>query len=148
LARGEFSALLNAARETGIDSAIQSRSSGDLVALAQAARYSKEPGLARKVWQAVRSRFGGSAAARDAAFFLGRIHEQAGQRSTALELYSAYLHEGGQGGAYAPEAAGRRLVLLRATNPAAARDEARRYLAQFPSGSYAKLAQDTVISQK
>jgi FecR protein len=148
LAKGEFGTLLSEAKAVGIDAAIQTRSSGELVALAQAARYSKEAGLARKVWQGVRGRFAGSLAARDAAFFLARVDEQAGRQASALELYRSYLREGGQSGAYAPEAMGRRLVLLRRSNLAAAVDEAQQYLARFPSGPYAKLARDTVGSQR
>lgn len=148
LARGEFAAVVNQARDFGIDSTLQSRSSDELVALAQAARYSKDSGLARRVWQGIRSRFSGSASARDAVFFLGRIDDQTGQSQAALEAYATYLRESGHNGPYAREAMGRRLVILRQSNPGAAAEEARTYLAQFPSGSYAKLAQDIIAAKR
>jgi ferric-dicitrate binding protein FerR (iron transport regulator) len=148
LAKGEFEALVSDAREVGIDTAIQTRSSDELAALAHAARYARDLNLSRKVWIGLRQRFAGAKAARDASFYLARIDEQAGQFSSALELYAGYLQAVGYGGAYAPEALGRRLVILRRTNPSAAVDTARNYLVQFPSGAYAKLARDTVISEK
>ena len=143
LARGDFAKLLEEARSAGLESVLSQRSAGDLVALAQAARYSKELVLAERTWQTVRARFTGSQAAHDAAFYLGRIAEQRGHVPAALRWYGSYLGER-SGGAYAAEAMGRRLVILHKRNDALARDEAGRYLAHFPNGPYAKLAQDIV----
>lgn len=143
LARGDFAQLLDEARSAGLAGVLQRRSAGDLVALAQAARYSKELALAERTWQTIRARFAGSQAAHDALFYLGRIAEQRGQTAVALHQYGSYLGERSRG-AYAAEAMGRRLVILHKRNDASARHEAGRYLAHFPNGPYAKLARDIV----
>jgi hypothetical protein len=143
LAKGEFALIVSQARKQGVDAVLASRGSDDLVALAQAARYEKELGLARKVWSSVKSRFSGSNVGRDAVFFLGRIAEQAGDSSAALDYYSQYLKETRRGGNYAPEALGRRMVILKHSR-GDADVEARAYLAQFPSGPYAKLARELI----
>jgi hypothetical protein len=84
------------------------------------------------VLQAERQRFASSQAARDAAFFLGRLAEPSG--GGALDWYERYLSESPHG-SYAAQALGRKMMLLyRQRGSAAARPVAVDYLARFPNG--------------
>lgn len=142
VAAGDFSAVVDAAQQRGVDTVLSQAALPDLVAVADAARYTGNIALARKALQAQRSRFASSSAARAAAFLMGRIAEdQQHDSQSALGWYNTYLNEAPQG-AFAAEALGRRLVLLeRTAGAAAARDSARSYLRRFPDGPYARVAQ-------
>ena len=87
---------------------------------------------------AERARFPRSAAARDAAFFLGRIAEDEG--TGASEWYDRYLSESSDG-AYASQALGRKMMLAYKQRGAqAAQSLAADYLGRYPNGSYAGTA--------
>ncbi|MEZ4446017.1 MAG: FecR domain-containing protein [Polyangiaceae bacterium] len=137
IAKGDYATVLSEAEARGIESVLQSGSAGDLVALADAARYQGKGPLARTALVALREHHPGSAAATSAAFLLGRMSE--GSAASAIGWYDRYLAEA-PGGAYASEALGRKLYLLSKSNPAAAKVLARQYLAAYPSGPYAPLA--------
>jgi hypothetical protein len=142
VAAGEFASVLDAAHERGVENVLTQAALPDLVALADAARYTSNVALARKALQAQRARFAGTSAARAAAFLMGRLTEdQLHDTQNALGWYNTYLAEAPQG-AFAAEALGRRLVLLeRSAGAAAARDSAQNYLRRFPDGPYARVAQ-------
>jgi hypothetical protein len=89
----------------------------------------------------MRERFAGSPEARDAAFFLGGLAEDAGGTGgAALDWYDRYLDENGRG-RYAAQALGRKMVMTQKLKGIeAARPMADEYLARFPEGPYAAAA--------
>lgn len=144
-AAGAFSEVIDAAERRGLDTTLATAPLDDLAALADSARYARRTSIARRSLLAERARFPHSAAARDAAFLLGRLAEEDG--GGALEWYDRYLGESAHG-AYASQALGRKLMLVYQEHGAdAARALAADYLARFPGGTYAatakKLAADT-----
>jgi ferric-dicitrate binding protein FerR (iron transport regulator) len=141
LAAGETDKILDHVERLGLRRALSEASSDDLSALADAARYRRQPSLARQALLAQRSRFAGSARACDAAFMLGRLEESLeGGGPKALAWYDQYL-EGAPSGAYASEALGRKMIATqKLMGSAAARAVAQEYLARFPAGAYAGAA--------
>lgn len=141
LSAGDFDAVL-ADAEKDLGRSLATRSSDDLAALADAARYRRHDDVARRALHAQRRRFSGSARAADAAFFLGRLDENAGGPGLgrALRWYDRYLAEA-PNGSYAAEALGRKMVAVRELEGVeAARDIAAEYARRFPRGSYAGTA--------
>ena len=141
LAEGDFAFIVEDA-ERDLPRALRSRSSEDLAALADAARYRRRDDMARRALEAQRRRFPRSTRAADAAFFLGRLDENDGAGLIhALKWYDRSLAEA-PAGAYAAEALGRKMVALRELyGTAAARTVADDYVRRFPRGSYAGAAQ-------
>lgn len=138
VAQGHFNVVLEAAEQRGLERTLSSGSLEELSALADAARYSGRSSVAKRVLVAERQRFFGSAAARDAAFFLGRIAEDNG--GGASEWYQRYLEESPRG-AYASQALGRQMMLLyQQRGRAAAEPVALEYLSRYPNGPYAAAA--------
>jgi hypothetical protein len=141
-ADGDFRAIIDAAEARGIDATLSRGSLADVVALADAARYSRERALAKRGLLAERSRFAGSAEARAAAFVLGRMADDGGARDEAIRWYDTYLEESPRG-AFAAEALGRKLVaLVESGDAAGARGVAIEYLRRFPHGAHAAYARD------
>ena len=137
---GRFAEVVESAEAIGIDAVLAGHGAQDLRALASAARYSGHTPLAIKTWNALRQRFGGHDAGRQAAFFLGRTYDEKGQSALALRSLNDYLRES-PSGVYAAEALGRRMALVqRLEGGEAARAAATEYLNRFPKGSYAQMA--------
>jgi phage baseplate assembly protein gpV len=141
LSAGDSASVLKDAERRGIDRTLADASSADLAALADAARYGGRTELSRRALLTQRERFAGSAAARDAAFLLGRLAEDNGSDvREAVRWYDTYLKEAGSG-LYASEALGRKIT---ATQRLAGTDKARavaqEYLRRFPTGPYANMA--------
>lgn len=113
----------------------------ELVALAEAARYTARLPLANKALQAIRARWPRSPVAADAAFVLGTLAEDVAHDPTqAKRWYQSYLREQPDG-RYASETMGRSLVLTQQlSGGAAAQAQAQHYLQQFPTGTYAGVA--------
>jgi len=147
VAAGDFSSVVKAAQAQGIDGVLGQAPLSDLVALADAARYTGNTTVAEGALRAQRNRFAASSQARAAAFLMGRIAEdQKHDSGSALIWYDTYLKESPQG-AFAAEALGRRLVLLeRTAGKAAAQSSAQRYLQRFPDGPYAHVAQQIIAA--
>ena len=141
LAAGEVDTILSDVGRLGLRRSLAEASTEDLSALADAARYRRQPDLARQALLAQRGRFPGSARACDAAFLLGRLEEsQEGGGPKALAWYDQYL-EGAPTGAYASEALGRKMIATsKLMGSAAARAVAQDYLLRFPTGTYAGAA--------
>jgi ferric-dicitrate binding protein FerR (iron transport regulator) len=139
LAAGHFDAILDeAARD--LNRALSARTTDELAALADAARYRRRDDLADRALHAQRRRFPGTARATDAAFFLGRLSEGKGAVGQAVGWYDQYLGEAPDG-PYAADALGRKMVAVRdLRGEAAARDIADEYVRRFPRGSYAGAA--------
>jgi TolA-binding protein len=138
VAQGHFNEVLEEAEQRGFERTLTTGSLEDLAALADAARYAGRSPVATRVLQAERQRFPSSSAARDAAFFLGRIAEDSG--GGAVEWYERYVSESPRG-PYASQAFGRKMMLLyKQRGPSAARPVAAEYLRQYPNGPYAAAA--------
>jgi hypothetical protein len=135
LAHGRWDRILEEAEQKGIDATLDSASSEDLFALADAARYRRRTDLARAALLAQRRRFPGSSRSVDAAFLLGRV-EESRDRARAISWYDEYLARAAAG-TYSAEAWGRKMVLTNELNGrASARPIAEEYLRRFPKGSY------------
>ncbi len=138
VARGQFQEVLDAARRRGVEEVLASGSLAELAALGDAARYARSTDLARKVLLTERKRFPRSAAARDAAFFLGGLEEDGS--SASLVWYERYLAESPRG-TYTSQALGRRMMILyRQQGLEKGKALATEYLARFPKGAYASAA--------
>lgn len=138
VAAGDYDGVLAEADARGIDAVLGAASAADLSAVADAARYRGRSGLATRALQALRDRFAGTAAAANAAFLLGRMADDAGSGAAAIRWYDAHLAEGG---AFAAEAMGRKMLAVRrSSGDAAAASVARAYLERFPRGAHAPLA--------
>jgi hypothetical protein len=138
VAQGHFTSVLDEAEQRGLDRTLSGASLEELAALADAARYAGRSSVAKRVLMAERQRFPSSSAARDAAFFLGRIAEESG--GGAVEWYERYVSESPRG-AYASQAFGRKMMLLYKQRGAnAAGPVATEYLSRYPNGPYAAAA--------
>jgi hypothetical protein len=142
VAAGDFEGVLADAEARGIDATLASAPAGDLMALADAARYAGKSGVAAQALKAIRGRFAGTKAASTAAFLLGRMAEDGGNVDGALGLYETAMAEGST---FSGEALGRRMLLVKRTRgDAQARPLAERYLASYPKGGYAEAARALV----
>ncbi len=138
VAQGHFAAVIAEAEQRGLARTLSSGSLEELAALADAARYSGRAQIAKRVLLAERQRFPGSSAARDAAFFLGRIAEDSG--GGAIEWYERYVSESPRG-SYASQAFGRKMMLVyKQRGASAAKPVAADYLSRYPNGPYAAAA--------
>jgi hypothetical protein len=138
LAVGHLDSILAEVERAGLKATLETASSEDLVALADAARYRRRMDLAREALLAERRRFPESPRSLDVPFLLGRV-EEADERGfeRAIEWYDVYL-AGEPTGTYAPEALGRKMTLLsKLGGVPAARPIAQEYLRRFPGGTYA-----------
>jgi TolA-binding protein len=136
IARGHWDSILEEVDRKGVEATLESVSSADLFAVADAARYRRRTDLSRAALLAQRRRFPNSSRSRDAAFLLARV-EESGNRARAIAWYDEYLKHAAAG-PYAAEAWGRKMVLTNELNGRAlARPIAEEYLRRFPKGSYA-----------
>jgi ferric-dicitrate binding protein FerR (iron transport regulator) len=139
LAHGRWDRILMEVESRGVEATLETASSEDLFALADAARYRRRTDLARAALLSQRRRFPGSARSVDALFLLGRV-EESGDRARAISWYNEYLERAGTG-SYAAEAWGRKMVLTnQLKGRALAQPVAEEYLRRFPKGSYAGAA--------
>jgi len=138
LAAGKLDRILADVERAGVRSTLETASSDDLFALADAARYRRRAELARNALLAERRRFPGSARTLDAAFLLGRVEESSQRTLTqAIRWYDEYLARA-PAGTYASEALGRKMTITsKLEGNAQARTVAEEYLQRFPNGSYA-----------
>jgi hypothetical protein len=139
---GEFHSVIDEAERRGVAEVLRRESAGNVMALADAARYAGAAPLATRALLEVRARFPRSAPARRAAFLLGRMAEdQDGDLRKALEWYRTYLADARDDG-FRAEALGRQMTAtLRLSGTDAARPMAAEYLRRYPRGAYAEAAQ-------
>ncbi|HET9932381.1 MAG TPA: FecR domain-containing protein [Polyangiaceae bacterium] len=136
LAKGRWNQILDEAERVGLQTTLETASSEDLFALADAARYRRRLDVARAALLAQRRRFPQSARSLDALFLLARVSESH-DRARAIEGYDDYLRRS-PSGTYAAEALGRKMVLTNELGGrSAAKPIAEEYLRRFPGGSYA-----------
>ncbi|PJB35465.1 MAG: hypothetical protein CO108_25680 [Deltaproteobacteria bacterium CG_4_9_14_3_um_filter_63_12] len=144
VAAGEFEQVIAAAEQQGLGEVLVNRNPDDLIALSEAARYTKRASLARKALITLRARFGSSGQVADVAFFLGRLEEQEGDLVLAVDWYGKYADET-PGGRFAEQALGRKIVaLVRLGQGEAAKEAARAYLERFAGGTYEGIAKEQV----
>jgi hypothetical protein len=142
VAAGDYDGVLADAEARGVDAVLGAAPAADLSALADAARYRGRGALASRALQALRDRFPGTAAAANAAFLLGRMADDTGSAAAAIRWYDVHLAEGG---AFASEALGRKMLAVRrSSGDAAAAAVARTYLERFPGGGHAAIARTLV----
>jgi hypothetical protein len=135
--KGRYRDAFAAAEAAGFGVEIERVPAGDLLMLADAARFSGSPGRAREALLAARRRFGSKG---QSAFLLGKISaDQLGSPGEAVGWFETYLREE-PGGPLAEQALGRILDLSRRGSSEAGQRAAARYLARYPDGSYAALA--------
>jgi ferric-dicitrate binding protein FerR (iron transport regulator) len=147
VAAGRFDEVLRSAEQRTLERVTREAPFDDLQALADAARYARQNTVARAALIALRERFATSTAAKEAAFFLGRLEESGGSSERALVWYELYL-EASPSGTYASQALGRQLLLVAGQRGReAARPIAREYLRRFPDGPYASSAAALVGSE-
>jgi transmembrane sensor len=135
--RGDYAGAYAAASRAGWASVLRASSSDELLRLAQVGQLAGHEDAEREALLTCRRRFPGTEQAAVAAYELGREAE----RADAAHWFEAYLHEE-PGGALAREASGR-LVESRAAagDHEGARSAATQYLARYPTGPHAVLAQ-------
>jgi FecR protein len=145
LAAGNAAAVVADAERRGLAKVLDSSSSEDLAALADASRFQKNDALARRALLAQRRRFARSVRAREASFLLGRLDDAIDDGAdSALAWYDQYLGEA-PGGAYVSEALGRKMTDLERTHRhVEAAAVAADYLRRFPNGIYVQAAQALV----
>ena len=133
--------ILAEADRCGRAAVLDRADSDDLWAVANAARYAGRYLLAEQALSAHRRRFASSDRSREAAFLLGRLHEQdRGGPTEALGWYDRFLAEA-HAGVGASDALGRKMTLLQRWNRRTeALAVAREYLRRFPRGTYAPAA--------
>lgn len=137
---GDYERVLTSARKAGLKRAYKSARRRELRALADAARYLGNARVERGSLLAMRKRFIKKAEGREAAFLLGRLSEKQNRRPDALRWYQRYTQEA-PGGAFADEALGRSVMVLRALGRTEqAQKAATTYLKRFPRGSYRQAA--------
>jgi len=142
VASGDYRSVLREAEEKDLEATLTNGPLADLAALADAARYLRRNDVARQALVAERSRFPHSGEAHAAQFLLARLVEEKGDILGAASGYDLYLRESPRG-AFAQEAMGRELALLRSRGDrAAALPVAERYLREFPLGPYTHIARD------
>jgi TolA-binding protein len=139
-AQGRYSEALALVRGD-FESRCASAPVGDLLLLADVARYAGDDGRAKAAWLALRARFPRDARSASAAFFLGRASFGLGEFSEAERWFVASLQDA-PSGTFAREAAGRLIeACQRAGDEGEARKAAMAYLREYPTGPHAQLAQ-------
>jgi transmembrane sensor len=145
---GDFDRVLREAKRRGFSQVLARDGAPEVMALAEAARYSHRLPLARRALAAVRDRFPGSPQAQKAAFLLGRMAEdQDGDLVAALSWYGEYLAATPEG-PYRDEALGRQMAATqRLSGSGKARSLAEQYLRRYPDGPYAAPARAVLQSR-
>ncbi|MBW2732618.1 MAG: tetratricopeptide repeat protein [Deltaproteobacteria bacterium] len=147
--KGQHRKALRAAQEQGFARLLQRLRSSDLLLLADAARLAGNPGRAADALLACRRRYPSTAAARQAAFRLGRVAAE-GQRSprAAARWFRRFLKEAPQSPLRA-DAMGRLILALQqGGKKKAAAKVARQYLSQYPQGPYGAAAKRCLRGKK
>lgn len=144
VAAGDYEGVLADVDARGEEAVLGSGSIGDLMMLADAARYGGRPALGAAALRSVRSRFAGTKSAASAAFLLGRMAQDGGRAREAITLYEATIAEGSP---FSSEALGRMMTIEHQQKSGRAKALAERYLASHPNGAYADVAK-TILGTK
>jgi hypothetical protein len=139
--QGRFADAYALVAAEGFGSVLGRSSVVELALLGDTARFAGKPQDALTAYQALRSRGAGTAAAKQAAFSIARVHfDQRAAYADAARWFRTYLAEQ-PGGPLAREAEGRLMESLsRAGDRAGARSVAEGYLAKYPRGPHERVA--------
>lgn len=141
--RGRFELALAELSPEEIERALWQGDVGDLMELGAAARHLRDR-RAGHIYSVIRSRFGGTPAAADAAFMLARMYFHSGAPQMAATWLETYLREQ-PNGRFARDAAGRLIEAhAQADDDTGARTAAERYLERYPQGPHAALARSVL----
>lgn len=141
---GRYLEAWQAAQALGVEHLSITRNVSDLSRLADLARLAGQPDGGLLLNQAIRRRFPKSAGAAAAGFWLGRLAFDADDDRSAIEWFERYAVEA-PGGPFAREALGRLLeTQQRAGLVNEARQTAKAYLADYPVGPHARIAQSVL----
>ena len=135
------------AKQFGVLNILKNESAATLMMLGDTARRTGELDIAAKAYKAVRRRFAHTPHASGAAFALGLMafDNQRNYRDAAKWFDACTKAD--PPGAFAREAAGRLMESLdRAGDSDGARAAARQYLARYPGGPHARLAEKLVTT--
>lgn len=143
--RGSYREALVEAEAAGFPGLCAALPAGDLLMLADAARFAGRVDRARQALLALRERFPAGPERAMATFTLGRVAaDEQRDHLAAAHWFEATLEES-SGGDLARESLGRLVESLeRGGDHPAARRRAQSYLARFPDGPHAKLAYDVL----
>jgi TolA-binding protein len=143
--RGSYREALAEAEASGFPGLCAALPPGDLLMLADAARFAGRGDRARQALLALRERFASGPERAMATFALGRMAaDDQRDHLAAAHWFEATLEEQ-SGGDLARESLGRLVESLeRGGDHPAARRRAQSYLARFPGGPHAKLAYDVL----
>jgi ferric-dicitrate binding protein FerR (iron transport regulator)/TolA-binding protein len=141
---GKYGEALAAAEDEGFGKICERAALSELVTLAQAARFAKNTARSGQALQAARTRFAADPKAEVATFLLGRLALEGRDYVAAERHFRDYLTKNPRG-PLAADVHGRLLETLEdGGHHESARNEATRYLEQFPHGSYATMAKKIV----
>lgn len=140
--QGRFADAFSLIELDGFDTVVSRAAASDLALLADTARLAGKPADALTAYLALRARAAGTAAAKQAAFSIARVHfDQRAAYAEAARWFRTYLAEQ-PGGPLAREAEGRLMESLsRAGDRSGARQVAERYVAKYPRGPHERFAQ-------
>jgi len=137
---GKYGEALAAAEDEGFAKICDRAALSELVTLAQAARFARNRARSHQALQAARARFADDPRAEVATFLLGRLALEGRDYVASERHFRDYLARNPRG-PLAAEVHGRLLETLEnGGHHERARNEATRYLEQFPHGSYATMA--------
>jgi transmembrane sensor len=140
--RGDYRGAFGAADAAGFEKLCQSVSAAELLLLGDSARFSGQLAKAEHAYLTLRARFAADSRAPVAAFMLARISsDQRASSSQAARWLETYLAEQ-PSGPLGQEALGRLIEARERTgNHIGAQRAARDYIARYPAGPHAELAQ-------
>ncbi len=141
--KGKYKEALADAEALGFSAICASGSAPQLLMLADVARFAGKSGRSRQAYQALRKRFAGSGQAAMAAFALGRMAFHGGSHGAGIRWFNVYLQEA-PSGSLASAALGRIMEAQHAQGSKAAKATAAQYLARYPKGPHAQLAQKII----
>lgn len=138
--------LQNAAdeKEPSFEELLQTLSYGELWKRSKTARYAGQHGEAYQLLTTIRNRFPGQPYANQATFLLGRISLESRKNPfQAKKWFEAYLRSLPTG-PLAEESLGRLIGICQSTGGSCAKRHATQYLAKYPHGMFAELAQSVI----
>lgn len=142
---GEFRRVVEEAEARGTARCLSSCNQSDLVALADAARYTGRSDLAEEALLTLRKRFATTAGNR-AAFLLGRLYEHRGRNAQARTWYETSLRESPNGSFASESLAGKMRTVNALEGKEAASAIASEYLRRYPQGVHASVARQLANS--